>query len=123
MPTIYTNKETIEIPFPEEVFDSYLKKNNLKSEEELNDINIFLIIKDCYKDFKIGSLSLDDFSSIGGYFFGKLEPNSKSSRLGGILLDIGELNFYIRNSESKPKFSEISNFLSSIDEYFINHLK
>lgn len=121
MPTIYTNKETIEIPFPEEVFDSYLKKNNLKSEEELNDVNIFLIIKDCYKDFKIGSLSLDDFSSIGGYFFGKLRPNSKSSRLGGILLDIGELNFYIRNSESKPKFSEIINFLSSIDEYFKNH--
>ena len=121
MSIIYTNRETIEIPFPKKVFDSYLKKFNLNSEEELNNVNIFFVIKNCYKDFKIGILSLDDFSNIGGYFFGKLEPDSKSSRFGGVLLDIGELNFYIRNSNSKPKFTEISDFLSSIEEYFKNH--
>jgi len=118
MPTIYTKGETIEIPFPKKAFNYYLKKNNLKSEKNLNDVNIFFIIKNCYKDFKKGILSLDDFSSIGGYFFGKLKPSSKSSKFGSVLLDIGELNFYIRNTESESKFSELSDFLSSIDEFF-----
>jgi len=121
MPKIYSNKKTINIPFPDKVFNLYLEKFNVKSIDELNDVNTFFVIKSCHNDFKIGSLSLDDFSSIGGYFFGKLKPTSKASPLGSILLDIGELSFYIRVSESKSKFSEISNFLSSIDEYFKNH--
>ncbi|MDD2482992.1 MAG: hypothetical protein PHE32_03445 [Candidatus Shapirobacteria bacterium] len=118
MPKIYSNKKTINIPFPNKVFDLYLDKFKVKSEGELNDQNIFFIIKDCYKDFKEGSLSLDNFSSIGGYLFDKLKPSSKSSKFGSVLLDIGELNFYVRNTESKPKFSEINNFLSDIEEFF-----
>ncbi|MDD4026914.1 MAG: hypothetical protein PHO75_01830 [Candidatus Shapirobacteria bacterium] len=121
MPTIYSNKKTINIPFPDKVFNLYLEKGKVKSIDELNDINTFFIIKSCHNDFKIGSLSLDDFSSIGGYLFGKLKTISKSSPLGSVLLDIGELSFYIRISESKSKFSEIGNFLSKIDEYFENH--
>jgi hypothetical protein len=118
MPKFYSKNKTINISFPNKVFDLYLERFNVKSEDELNDQNIFFIIKDCYKDFKKGILSLDDFSSIGGYFFDKLKPSSKSSNFGSALLNIGELNFYIRNSESKPKFSEINNFLSDIDEFF-----
>lgn len=118
MPTIYSKKETIEIPFPDKSFDFYLEKFNLKSIDELNDLNIFWIVKDTYKDFKKGSLSLDDFSSIGGYLFSELKPSSKSSKFGSVLLDIGELNFYIRNTESELKFSELNNFLSDIDEFF-----
>ena len=121
MPTIYSNKKTINIHFPDKVFNLYLEKFNVKSIDELNDINTFFIIKSCYNDFKIGSLSLDDFSGIGGYLFSKLKPTSKSSKLGSVLLDVGKLSFYIRISESKPKFSEIGNFLSNIDEYFKNH--
>ena len=34
---------------------------------------------------------------------------------------IGELNYYVRNSDSKQKFSNLDDFLSNIDEYFKNH--
>ena len=118
MTKIYSNKKTINIPFPNKVFALYLDRFKVKSEGELNDQNIFFIIKDCYKDFKEGSLSLDNFSSIGGYLFDKLKPNSKSSKFGSVLLDIGELNFYTRNTDSDLKFSELNNFLSDIEEFF-----
>ncbi len=118
MPKFYSAKNVIDVPFPDDVFELYLTKFNLKSESELNDINIFEIIKACYKDFKNGSLSLDDFSSIGGYLFDKLTNNTKDRRLGSVLLDIGELNFYIRESDPKREFLEVNNFLSGIDTFF-----
>lgn len=118
MPKFYLDKNIIEIPFPDEVFDFYLGKFGIESEDKLNDINIFEIIKVGYKDFKKGSLSLDNFSSIGGYLFDKLTNDIKSRKLGSILLNIGELNFYVRESDPKQKFVEVNNFLSDIDNFF-----
>jgi len=118
MTKFYSSKKTIEIPFPNKVFESYLDKLSIKSEEELNNISIFQIIKKCYQDFKSGSLSLDNFSSIGGYLFNKLTNDAKDRSLGSVLLDIGELNFYIRDTNSKQNNSGIDNFLSSINRYF-----
>ena len=118
MAKFYSDKNIIEIPFPDEIFEACLKRFKVKSEDNLNDINIFEIVKACYKDFKKGFLSLDDFSSIGGYLFDKLTNNTKDRRLGSVLLDIGELNFYIRESDPKRKFLEVSNFLSDIDNFF-----
>ncbi len=118
MTKFYSNKKTIEVPFPDKVFKSYLDKFKVESEDKLNDVNIFEIIRQCYKDFKNGLLSLDDFSSIGGYLFDKLTNNTKDRSLGSVLLDIGELNFYVRDTNSEQKNSDMENFLSSIDRYF-----
>ena len=118
MPKFYSDKNTIDILFPEQIFEVYLKRFNVESEDKLNDVNIFEIVKASYEDFKKGVLSLDNFSSVGGYLFDKLTNSSKDRRLGCVLLNIGELNFYIRNTDSKQKFSEISGFLSNIDEFF-----
>lgn len=118
MAKFYSNKKPIEIPFPEKIFETYLNKFKVESEDKLNDVNIFEIVRQCYKDFKNGSLSLDNFSSIGGYLFDKLTNNAKDRSLGSVLLDIGELNFYVRNTDSKQNNSDINNFLSSIDRYF-----
>jgi len=116
MTTIHTNKNTIEIPFPKNQFNLYLQEFNLKSEEELNNIAIFWIIQKSHQDFKKGFLSLDDFSSIGGYLFNKVKE--KPSHLATILLEIGELNFYVRNID--PKLSEPKESLLNIDGYFEN---
>lgn len=118
MPKFYSDKNSIDVPFPDQVFGSYLKRFNVEFEDKLNDVSIFNIVKAGYEDFKKGTLSLDNFSSIGGYLFDKLTNNSKSRKLGCVLLDIGELNFYIRNTDSKQKKSEIGGFLSDIDEFF-----
>ena len=118
MPKFYSNKNIIEVSFPDKIFEFYLRKLSLESEDKFNDVNIFEIVKICYKDFKRGSLSLDDFSSIGGYLFNKLTSSSRSRSLGGVLLDIGELNFYIRNSDSKQKFIDVDTILSNVDEFF-----
>lgn len=118
MPKFYSNEEIMEVPFSDKVFEIYLKRFSVESEDKLNDVNIFEIIKDCHRDFKKGSLSLDNFSSIGGYLFDKLTNNTKARKLGSILLDIGELNFYVRNSDSKQKFSDVGTFLFEIDKFF-----
>lgn len=117
MTTIYTNNNTIKTPFPKNQLNLYLQEFNLTSEEELNNISIFWIIKKSYQDFKKGSLSLDDFSSIGGYLFNKIKENP--SHLATILLEIGELNFYIRNID--PKLSEPKESLLDIDKYFAQY--
>ena len=44
MPKFYSNEEVIEVPFPDKVFEIYLKRFNVESEDKLNDINIFEII-------------------------------------------------------------------------------
>jgi hypothetical protein len=118
MSKFYLDKKTIDVPFPDEIFEIYLKRFNVESEDKLNDVNIFEIVKACYRDFKKGFLALDDFSSIGGYLFDKLTNNTKDRRFGSVLLDIGELNFYIRVSGPKQKFLELNNFLSEIDNFF-----
>jgi hypothetical protein len=116
MTTIYTNNNTIEIPFPENKFNLYLKEFNVSSKKELSDISIFWITQKSYQDFKKGTLSLDDFSNIGGYLFNKVKE--KPSHLSTILLEIGELSFYIRNVD--PKLSELKESLLDIDKYFKN---
>jgi hypothetical protein len=121
MSTIYTQKKTINIPFPEDKFSIYLKQSNIKTTDKFNEQNTFWLIKTCYQDFKIGKLTLDDFSSIGDYLWAQSDNKLKNSRLGSVLLNIGELNFYIRDTNPTSKFLELANFLSEIEEYFKNH--
>lgn len=119
MPTIYSDDPTIDILFPEEKLNLYFKRLNLNSENELDDVKIELIFAMSFKDFKIGKLSLDDFSSIGGFLFNELSSGTmRSSRFGSVLSDTSELNYYIRSNISETSIKELGYLLISIEKYF-----
>lgn len=101
----------------------YLPKVGLKSTDEINDQNSFLIIKTGYQDFKNEKLSFDDFSTLGGYLFNHLSPGmAKSLEFGSLLLEIAELSDEIRNGDNyESKLDGVKWTLIKIDKYFENH--
>lgn len=119
MSTIYSNNPTIDIPFPGDIFNSYLKKLNLNSENELDDVKTELIFAMAFKDFKIGKISLDNFSEISGCLFHKLKRGMmQSSHFGSVLLNASELNFYIRNFDSDTSIKNFTDFMTDVENYF-----
>lgn len=99
----------------EQVAKPYFSKFEIDSASDLNDQNSFLIIKSAYQDFINEELSFDDFSTLGEFLFSKLNPNSKSSSLGSILLEIAELSDFVREDKD---FVNLTGALKKFQTYF-----
>ena len=99
----------------EQVAEPYFSKFGINSVGDLNDQNSFLIIKSAYQDFRNEKLSFDDFSTLGEFLFNKLNPNSKSSSLGSVLLEIAELSDFVREDKD---FVNLTGALKKLQSYF-----
>jgi hypothetical protein len=117
MTKILTSKGEINTGFPDKKFREYLNKLGLELMEDMSGDNVWRLIKLVFDDFKDGVLGFDDFCSIGNCLFGRLSPELKSSRLGSLLMDIWELSFYVRQSDSEPRYREVGEMLVRIEEY------
>jgi len=99
----------------ERISKPYFIKFGINLVDDLNDRNSFLIMKSAYQDFRNEKLSFDDFSTLGEFLFNKLNPNSKSSSLGSVLLEIAELSDFVREDKD---FLNLTGALKKIQFYF-----
>ena len=99
------NIETITIPFPEEKYNRYLDEVGVTGENELSFTTLTEMMLAIIRDFKNGSVALDELSDIFGhlwqYVFHKFptEQQYRHSEINDVLYEGGELNFYVRHIE------------------------
>jgi hypothetical protein len=119
MSTLYNQNDTIEISFPEEKFETYLKDIGLDSGALLTvDLvkKIFIII---ISDFKNGKLSVDELSQMAGDLWGKLpEPHRFETDLGNALYKASELSFYTRRAYDEVCAGTLEDFSRSVHNYY-----
>ena len=101
MPSIHTdNKELplIEIPFPEEKYNTYLAKLPVTPSGEPTTQQKKHIFISAVDDFKKGTLSLDELSSIADNLWSSLNATEKATEdLADAMYAAAELNFYLRS--------------------------
>src|SRR4051794_35139521 len=119
MSALYNQNDTIEISFPEEKFEAYLKEMGLESGGLLTVELIkkmFLVI---ISDFKNGRLSVDELSQIAGDLWGKLpEPSRSETDLGNALYKASELSFYTRKAYDEVCAGTLEDFSRSVHNYY-----
>lgn len=109
--------QTIEVPFPEKAFRSYLKTYGVPL-EKLTGEQIKSLFMVCIKDFQAGSISLDDLSTISSRLLWnrlmKLDKKCLSTKLGSALYAAGEIAFYSRRANKGPLAKTFLKFLTEV---------
>jgi len=113
--TSWDSKQVIKIQFPQSKFDEYLKRAEHSDNKPLFPHFTRLVFRMAYDDFKLGSLSLDDFSSIGNHLWN--HEGNRDDELSSVLLWAAELNFYVRNIHLND-YGNFPWFMAEINEYF-----
>lgn len=115
MATIYgENDVVVKIPFPEKKFQAYLKKLKVNKPEDLTPKQKQSVFITAIRDFKIGKLSLDEFSDMSGHIW--QYTKDKGSELMQQLYHAGELNYYVRHIEDKN--DTFVRFMKEVMDYY-----
>jgi len=97
------NIETITIPFPEEKYNRYLDEVGVTNEKELSFTALTEMMLAIIRDFKNGSVSLDEISDMFGHLWHYVflcfpfEQRNLYSEIDDTLLAGSELNYEIRH--------------------------
>lgn len=116
MSRIFSDNDMIEISFPEDKFNKYLHLLKIEN-KDLDLINSEMIFALSFKDFKIGTNSLDEFSEISNFLLSQIDRVKTAPDFINALESAAELNFYVRNVNNTEDTS-ISDFMATIEGYF-----
>lgn len=127
MSTIYgKNIETITIPFPEEKYNSYLKRVGVASEKEVTMSMLETMLVAIIADFKKGSTSLDELSEVLGHLWDCVfhsyptEQQYRHSEIDSVLSAGAELNYEVRHIES-PGERDFIEDMSKVLQFYNQH--
>ncbi len=108
-------QKTIKTTFPRDLFKRYINQIGIKGKDFgiLQIRKIFLI---AVEDFKNKNISVEEFSSICHFLFGKIVKNNlllKDNNLFGAILAGSELNYYRTRSKNTKQYKVF------LDEVFV----
>jgi len=111
-----TKNKTIKTPFPYGKFQEYKRKVGIVSEKDIKLSKIKKLFLLAIDEFKKGLISSDDLSAISNKLFVYLLKDNlfkEDQELFGAIEAASEIDFYIRNPESK----NLNRFLKEVLEY------